>query len=103
KRVQLLLNVVRDAHQDDAVRAQAVVGLSDRSQELADELIALARGPRPALRDEALRALTGTPLTAPQRQDLEALSGREPTAPLVARVLGQPFVQGRPAADDLDA
>jgi hypothetical protein len=104
RRVPLLLDVARNPRLDDNVRAHALVGLSERSQELADELLALAREPRPALRDEALRALTGTRLTDDQRHELESLALRQlQAAPLTARVLGQSYAVDRPTSENLDA
>jgi putative membrane-bound dehydrogenase-like protein len=100
RRTPVLRTVARNEQLDDTTRAQAIVGLAERSQDLADELLALARGPSPVLRDEALRALTGAKLTDAQKQELDALAVREP---LVARVVGRPFVANRPAVEDLDA
>jgi putative heme-binding domain-containing protein len=104
RRFPVLLEAARNRRLDDAVRAQALLGLSDRAPELADELLAFARGDDAVLRDEALRTLAGTPLAPAQRASLEDLAARRPAcAPLVARVLGRPFVKGRPPADDVDA
>jgi len=103
KRTQLLLDVARDARQKEAVRAQALVGLSERAQDYLDDLLRLAEADSTALRDEALRALVDTKLTAPQRQQLEELAKRRPeSAALAARVLGQPFARDRPKATDTD-
>ena len=104
KRTQILLDVARDARQSEAVRAQALVGLSDRAQEHLDDLLRLAEGDSAVLRDEALRALAGTKLTAAQREGLEALAKRRAgSADLVARVLGRPFAAGRPKVTEVDA
>jgi putative membrane-bound dehydrogenase-like protein len=104
KRTQMLLELVRDAKQSDAVRAQALVGLSDRASDHLDELLQLADSKSDALREEALRALIDTKLTAEQRDRLEALAKRHPdAADLAARVLGRPFFQDRPKVTDIDA
>jgi putative membrane-bound dehydrogenase-like protein len=104
KRTRLLLDVARDARQDEAVRAQALLGLSEQAQDHLDDLLRFAEGDAAALRDEALRALVGTKLTAAQRERLEGLAKRRPeSAALIARALGQPFAKDRPKATDLNA
>jgi putative membrane-bound dehydrogenase-like protein len=104
KRGRLLLDTARNAKLSDAVRAQAVLGLSERSQDLLDDLLRLAEGESATLRDEALRALVDTKLTAAQRERLAQVARHRPeSAALVARVLGQPFAKGRPAAEDTAA
>jgi putative membrane-bound dehydrogenase-like protein len=62
KRVPVLLEAVRNAKLDNAVRGQAVLGLSERSQELLGDLLPLVRGENLVLRDESLRALLNTKL-----------------------------------------
>lgn len=74
RRVQVLLEAARNPHVESAVRAQAIVGLADRSQELADDLVRMTQGNDASLRDEALRALINTKLGASQRKQLEQLS-----------------------------
>jgi putative membrane-bound dehydrogenase-like protein len=104
KRLPILREAARNARLDDQVRAQAIVGLAGQSQELLDELLTLAQGDSAVLRDEACRALVGTKLDAERRAALEEVARRRPdAAPLVARVLGKPFTEGRPPATDLDA
>jgi putative heme-binding domain-containing protein len=102
--VPVLLPAARDHSFSDAVRAEAVLGLSERSQDLLGDLLALARDGDPALSDEALRALVNTKLDAAQRSALEAMARHRPeAAPLVDRVLGKPFAKDRPPATDADA
>jgi putative membrane-bound dehydrogenase-like protein len=102
-RARLLLDAVRNAHLNDAVRAQAIVGLSGQAQEYLKELLPLAQSENAILRDESLRALKDTRLSAEQRAGLEEVARRKPdSAVLVARVLGRPFVKDRPRPDDLD-
>jgi putative membrane-bound dehydrogenase-like protein len=104
KRFAVLRDVARDPHRDDAVRAEAVLGLSERAQDSADDLLALARGGNAALRDEALRGLVDVRLTPDQRREVQQLAERHPpAAALAARVLGQPFWERRPPAGDTDA
>jgi putative heme-binding domain-containing protein len=103
RRFAVLLESARDERMGIAVRAQAIVGLAEHA-EARDDLLRMAQGEDEVLRDEALRALSRSPLTAEQRMALEPLAGRSPgSAPLVARVLEQPFVRDRPPAEDLDA
>jgi putative membrane-bound dehydrogenase-like protein len=102
-RERLLLDAVGDARQADAVRAQAILGLSGEAAKHVDLLLQLAEGDNAVLRQEALRALKDTPLNAAQRGRLEMTARRHSEdAVLTARVLGQPFVKDRPRADDLD-
>jgi putative membrane-bound dehydrogenase-like protein len=102
-RTRRLLDIVRNEHRADAVRAQAVLGLSGQAGMYGDDLLKLAQGEEPILRTEALRALKDTSLDAGSQARLEAVARRHPSdAPLVARVLGRPFVKDRPRPDDLD-
>ena len=104
ERFAALTAAAGDSRLGDAVRAQAVSGLAERAQERLDELLWLASGDNPALRDEALRDMVGAKLTDVQRRGLEGLAQKRPeSADLIARVLGKPFAAGRPAAKDVDA
>ncbi|HWY86771.1 MAG TPA: PVC-type heme-binding CxxCH protein [Gemmataceae bacterium] len=104
KRIAILREAAGNRQLDDEVRAQAILGLSGSAQELSVDLVDLARGDSALLGDEALRALVGTKLSIEQRKTLEDIASRwAKTAPLVARVLGKPFTEGRPPATDLDA
>jgi putative membrane-bound dehydrogenase-like protein len=103
-RIPLLLKAVRNRHLADTVRAQALLGLAGRSQEMVAELLAFVQGDSAVMRDEALRALVGTKLDAAQQKSLEELARRRPeTAGLVARALGRPVAAGRPPLEDLGA
>jgi putative membrane-bound dehydrogenase-like protein len=100
----VLRAAARNPHLGDAVRAQALLGLSEHAQGMLGDFLAFARGDNTVLRDEALRGLVGTPLSAGQRAELDEVARRHPeAAALVARVLGRPFAQGRPPAADLGA
>ncbi len=111
-RERLLLDAVGNAHLPDAVRAQAILGLSGQATKHLDLLLSLAQTDNAILRAEALRALKDTPLNHDQRAHLERIARRHSEdAALVARVLGQPPSSppklggeggGRPRPDDLD-
>ncbi len=104
KGISVLRTAAHDPKLDDAVRAQALLGLSGQAQGLLGDFLTFARGDNAVLRNEALRGLVGTPLGAEQRAALEDVARQHPEASaLVARVLGRPFAQGRPPASDLDA
>jgi putative membrane-bound dehydrogenase-like protein len=107
KHGEMLLAAARDEKLGDALRAQAILGLADRSQEVIDDLLRFAEGESATLRDEALRALVDTKSTPSQRERLEALASRERKRPeaaaLVDRILGRPFAKDRPKAEDTAA
>jgi putative membrane-bound dehydrogenase-like protein len=104
RHIPVLLEVTRNPRYADAVRAEALVGVAERSQEHVDTLLLVARGDQPVLREEALRALVNTKLTADQRTLVEEMEKPQPAAAdLLARVLGKPFTKERPRGDDLDA
>jgi putative heme-binding domain-containing protein len=104
RRAAMLLEVARNPRFTDGVRAQAIAGLAEGAQERLDDLLRFVGDDNIVLRDEALRALVGTKLDERQRAGLENLGKARPqAAALVNRVLGKPFVQGRPAARDLPA
>jgi putative heme-binding domain-containing protein len=104
QRWPLLLEVSRDSGLDEAVRAQAILGMAEHAQEYREELLQFVRDGSATLRDEALRALINTKLSKEQRTELRELAKNRPeAAALVARVCGEPFATGRPRAEDLDA
>jgi putative membrane-bound dehydrogenase-like protein len=103
RRMPLLRAIAADEQMDEAVRAQAVLGLAEHAQDFLDDLLRVARGDNAVLRDEALRALIGTKLTAAQREQLEDTARRPGCAALAARVLGKPAAKGRPPAEDVKA
>jgi putative membrane-bound dehydrogenase-like protein len=104
KRGEMLLRAARDEKLSDAVRAQAILGLSDQSQEVIDDLLHFAEGDAAALRDEALRSLVDVKLTSTQRERLEAVArAKSESSLLAARVLGRPFAKDRPKAEDTAA
>jgi putative membrane-bound dehydrogenase-like protein len=101
ERFALLLKTANDSKLGEDIRAQAILGLADQSENHRDELIRIAMSDNAILRDEALRALVQTPVTPEQANQLKELVQRKPScASQVARVLGQPFTSGRPAAAD---
>lgn len=104
-RFRLLLEAAKDPHLGADIRAEAILGLSDHANELRDDLFRFLQADSPAaMRNEALRTLTGVRLGPEQQAQLEQLAKRHSeSAALVARVLGRPFVGQRPPAGDLDA
>ncbi len=104
KRFPVLFAAARDPQLRKVVRAQAIAGLAERSQELRNELVGFVLGDDAILRNEALRALANTPLTADQRGQVEEVARREPaSSAFVSRILGKPFVKDRPPAANLAA
>ena len=104
KRYHALLAVVQNERLPPEVQAYALAGLAGHVEACVDLFLRLAGSAEPSLRAEALRGLVQAKLTAAQRQHLEKVAVQHAdTADLVARVLGQPFFQGRPPAQDLDA
>jgi putative membrane-bound dehydrogenase-like protein len=104
ERFALLLKTAIDSKLGDDVRAQAIVGLAEQAEKYKDELVQIASGNNPVLRDEALRALVQVSLSAKQTDQLKDLAKRQPScAQLVARVLGQNINAGRPPAADIRA
>jgi hypothetical protein len=104
KHGEMLLAAARDEKLGDAVRAQAILGLADRSQDVIDDLLRFAEREKAALRDEALRDLVDTKLTPAQRERLEMVAKNKPDAELlVARPLGRPFTKDRPRVEDTAA
>lgn len=102
-RERLLLGALGSARFPDAVRAQALLGLSGQSATHLRLLLSLAENGDGIVRAEALRALKDTPLNPDQQARLEMTARRHPEdAALVARVLSKPFAKDRPKADDLD-
>jgi len=103
KRREALVAVMTNDRQPTAARAQAIAGLADFAEEIRKDLLSVDLT-EPVLRDEALRALMGAKLSVAQRNTLDMWSLRYPaSAPLVARVLGQPHAKDRPKADDTTA
>jgi putative membrane-bound dehydrogenase-like protein len=103
-RESILLSLLRDARRDDAVRAQAILGLAEKAQEHLPDLLGLLQNSKTALREEALRALKDARLDKPQRQQVESIALRHPeSAPLGERVLGRPFFKDRPRAENVES
>lgn len=97
-----LLAFALDAESPAMIRAEAAVGWSRWAQ--PDEFFALTADKCAAVRDEALRGLIGAQLTSKQRSQLQKTAKEHmEEISLVARVLGKPFHDSRPALTDLDA
>jgi putative heme-binding domain-containing protein len=104
KHKDMLLAAAGDEKLSEALRAQAILGLTERSQEVIDDLLRFAEGPSALMRDEALRALVDTKLTPTQQERLNAVARKQPEGEsLVSRVLGKPFAKDRPRLEDTDA
>src|SRR5262249_19879436 len=103
RRVPVLLEVARNPRLGEPVRAHAVLGMAERAQDHLEALLAFATGDQPAMRAEALRALTGAKLSDVERRRAEEVAKGPATAGLVARVLGQPFAKDRPKPEDTAA
>jgi putative membrane-bound dehydrogenase-like protein len=104
ERFHLLLKAATDSKLGNDVRAQAVLGIAEQAAKYKDELIQIATADNAILRDEALRALAQTLLSADQANRLQDLAKRQPgCAPLVARVFGQKTNSGRPPIADTGA
>jgi hypothetical protein len=104
-RFAVLAQTATDAKCDTAVRAEAIVGLSDDAAARTDLLLQLASSDETAIRQEALRSLrpVATKLTKPQQEPLLAVAKKSPAdADLVHRLLGQPPTD-RPAETDIAA
>jgi putative membrane-bound dehydrogenase-like protein len=102
-RFALLSELARDAGRSEAVRATAIAGLADESPVRVVELLELARENSGALRREALRALSGAPLSAEQRTALDQLAAKDDTIlDIVRRLRGESFRGPRPGPRDLD-
>ncbi|MSQ95317.1 MAG: c-type cytochrome [Gemmataceae bacterium] len=95
KRIEPLLDVVRNPKLGVSVRAHALLGLTDRPA-LVDELITLVRDKEISVQHEAMRALIGIKLSEKQLLQI--------TAPvdLTQRVAGDPFFKDRPAPKGVD-
>jgi putative membrane-bound dehydrogenase-like protein len=103
RRLTLLAKAVHDRKLPVDARAHAILGLAGHPA-LLEEIVSLAKDERPALSDEALRALVGSTLTMPQQSIIAAIAQQRPaSAPLAQRVLGKPFAEDRPPATDVDA
>jgi putative membrane-bound dehydrogenase-like protein len=102
-RSAILLKIATNSANDNTVRAEALVGLDPQAGNAVPALLKLASGMNKDLREEALRALTGSKLTAVQQSVVEDAGRRPGAGDLAARVLGKPFVKGRPQASDIPA
>jgi putative heme-binding domain-containing protein len=100
KAVDAVRPLVGDAGQAIAVRAQAVLTLAALNAIDVDQMVRLASGIDPRLRQEALRALVGVKdvATRPELKD-HRIEDRD----LVSRLLGRPFFKNRPPLTDTDS
>jgi putative heme-binding domain-containing protein len=104
RRGALLAAIAKDVANPEALRAEAVMGLSAEKAEERAELLALAAGNDRSLRHESLRSLRGAVLNEHERGELARLGqAHADSTELVRRVLEPEARFERPAADDLDA
>jgi putative heme-binding domain-containing protein len=100
----MLSEIAFDSNRPEQVRAEALVGLATEPATDAAKLIELAAGSKPALRTEALRGLIGAELSADQQAVLKKIAtDDQSSADAVARLLKQPFTDGRPDLKDTAA
>lgn len=101
--VAFLAKIAADKTGDLETRVEATAGLGGDASPHLETLIALAGAPEAALRDEALRALTGETLTREQNRRLRSLALEAgASAEARRRALGREL-KAKPAPDDLPA
>ncbi|HCO27472.1 MAG TPA: hypothetical protein DIT97_32395 [Gimesia maris] len=102
---KILAGIAADAQQSETLRAEAIAGLATLAEQNTDLLLQLSGAKRPAVREEALRALRSITLTPPQQQSLKSLAGKYPdSADLLAAALNpKSLSEGRPALTDTNA
>lgn len=102
--IPILRNIAADTNASEQLRVEAVSGLSVQATEHLDLLLGLAEGESPALREEALRALRGTPL--PETATVRLLKIKQAdaaSAELVdAAVNVESLTLGRPAIEETE-
>ena len=90
KKRSVLEAIANERSQGEGIRAWAIVGLAEFSEEEKPLLLELARGESATLRGEALRSLTGVATTPDERTSLERIVRDHPgEAKLADRVLGR--------------
>lgn len=98
-RFDALKRIAMDSSRPTALRAEAVAGLAGApAPEITDTLITLATSSEPALRDEALRSLIGSPLGNDQRTKLQTLDKSQTVTRLLNGSIG-----ARPTLDHIAA
>ena len=101
--IAFLAKIAADKSRDPQTRVEATVGLGADATPHLETLIELAGAPEAALRDEALRALTGETLTREQSRRLRSLALEAgASAEARRRALGREL-KAKPAADNLAA
>jgi putative membrane-bound dehydrogenase-like protein len=95
-RAQLLVKISGDANCDLRTRAEAIIGLSSADAASRAVLLDLVSGAEPALRNEALRSLRGTPLTEAERQRLSTAKSADAQAAALYEMLLQPAATASP-------
>ncbi len=102
---QLLPGVATDADRPGDIRAEAVAGLAPSTGEHGDLLLSLIGDSSDEVREEALRALRGRPLTDAQKASLTEQATRFPESSDLFTALLDPasLGAGRPGLDAVDA
>jgi len=101
----LLAKLAADSSRSAAERAEAILGLAAVASAQLDLLIQLAGDDNQTLREEALRALRGSTLSAEQKQSLLVIAAAHPESANLAKVVwdGKLLTSGRPALTDTAA
>jgi putative heme-binding domain-containing protein len=100
----LLWNVIENSNSTDQMRAEAIVGIRDDSNENINKLISLTGSEDQILAQEALRSLRGAKLDKDQQQKLEDVaSSASSLSHLIARVFNPQASVGMPEVTDTDA
>ncbi|WP_162276014.1 PVC-type heme-binding CxxCH protein [Roseimaritima ulvae] len=101
----LLTQIASDESATAALRAEAVRGLAAISTAHLPLLLELTRNRETSLREEALRALRTTKLTALQKAALQSVASEYPESADLVNAIIDPasLTTGRPAADDTAA
>ncbi len=95
--------IALDTKKPATLRAQAILTLAALTTE-AEPFVTLAADAEPSVRQEALRTLTGARLTGKQNEFLvKAVAGKDDSAELLKRVLGEPASTKRPDAMEIAA
>lgn len=101
----LLAEIAAGNSNHSALRAEAVLGLAAIAESHLPLLLELTQDNEMAVREEALRALRGTRLTAEQKAKLQSVVDEHPesTSLVTAIIDPQSLTLGRPALDDTAA
>ncbi|QDV24838.1 PVC-type heme-binding CxxCH protein [Aureliella helgolandensis] len=101
----LLAKLAADDSKESTLRAEAIVGLAAIAESHLPLLLQLTQHRDGQLREEALRALRGTALTAKQKSELHAVASQHPESDKLVTAILDPssLTLGRAALDDTAA